>query len=51
MKNSYVMTGAVNAFNQSFILFSIYPSTGTTLGCGNSHNVMYNASVKNTGVK
>jgi len=27
-------------------LFSIYPFTATTKGCGNSHNVLYNVSVK-----
>ena len=38
----------VECYNMnSFIpLFSIYPSTGTTQGCGNSHNVLYSVSVK-----
>jgi len=26
-------------------LFSVYPFTGTTYGCGNGHNMLYNVSI------
>jgi acetoin utilization deacetylase AcuC-like enzyme len=30
----------------SFLYFPFYPFTGTTYGCGNSHKMLYNVSVK-----
>jgi hypothetical protein len=35
-----------SGLNHSFLYFSVYPFTGTTQGCGNGHNVVYNVSVK-----
>jgi len=36
----------LSVFIHSCIYFHIYPFTGTTQGCGDSHNIIYNISVE-----